>query len=71
MSCDCGQQKDRYKGAGGNEEGQGLFDSNSQLKRMALMLMGIKQGDTVKVTGKGEEEDTAAASVEAFFTADL
>ena len=38
---------------------------------MALMLMGIKQGDTVKVTGKGEEEDTAAASVEAFFTADI
>ena len=38
---------------------------------MALMLMGIKQGDTVKVTGKGEEEDTAASAVEAFFTADL
>ena len=38
---------------------------------MALMLMGIKQGDTVKVTGKGEEEDTASAAVEAFFTADL
>ena len=38
---------------------------------MALMLMGIKQGDTVKVTGKSEEEDTAAAAVETFFTADL
>ena len=38
---------------------------------MALMLMGIKQGDTVKVTGKGEEENTAAAAAEVFFTADL
>ena len=31
------------------------------LKLMALMGMGIKQGDTVKVTVEGADEDTAAA----------
>ena len=34
---------------------------------MALMGMGIKQGDTVKVTIEGADEETAAAEIEAFF----
>ena len=37
---------------------------------MALMGMGIKQGDTVKVTIEGADED-AAAAIEAFFKANL
>ena len=34
---------------------------------MALMGMGIKCGDTVTVTVEGEDEDTAAPALEAFF----
>ena len=41
------------------------------LKLMALMGMGIKQGDTVKVTIEGADEDTAAAAIEEFFKANL
>ena len=41
------------------------------LKLMALMGMGIKQGDTVKVTIDGADEDTAAAAIEEFFKANL
>ena len=41
------------------------------LKLMALMGMGIKQGDTVKVTVEGADEDAAAAAIEEFFKADL
>ena len=41
------------------------------LKLMALMGMGIKQGDTVKVTIDGADEDTAAAAIEEFFKADF
>ena len=41
------------------------------LKLMALMGMGIKQGDTVKVTVEGADEDAAAAEIEAFFMANL
>ena len=41
------------------------------LKLMALMGMGIKQGDTVKVTVEGADEDAAAAEIEAFFKANL
>ena len=41
------------------------------LKLMALMGMGIKQGDTVKVTIDGADEDPAAAAIEAFFKANL
>ncbi len=37
------------------------------LKLMALMGMGIKQGDTVKVTVEGADEDVAAAAIENFF----
>ncbi len=45
--------------------------SVNALKLMALMGMGIKQGDTVKVTVEGPDEDTAAAAIEAFFKANL
>ncbi len=45
--------------------------SVNALKLMALMGMGIKQGDTVKVTVEGADEDTAAAAIEAFFKANL
>ena len=45
--------------------------SVNALKLMALMQMGIKQGDTVKVTVDGADEDTAAAAIEAFFKANL
>ena len=45
--------------------------SVNALKLMALMQMGIKQGDTVKVTVEGADEDTAAAAIEEFFKANL
>ncbi len=45
--------------------------SVNALKLMALMGMGIKQGDTVKVTVDGADEETAAAEIEAFFNANL
>ena len=45
--------------------------SVNALKLMALMGMGIKQGDTVKVTVEGADEDAAAAAIEAFFKANL
>ena len=41
------------------------------LKLMALMGMGIKQGDTVKVTVEGADEDAAAEAIEAFFKANF
>ena len=41
------------------------------LRLMALMGMGIKQGDTVKVTIDGADEDAAAAAIEEFFKANL
>ena len=41
------------------------------LKLMALMGMGIKQGDTVTVTVEGADEDVAAAAIEEFFKANL
>ena len=45
--------------------------SVNALKLMALMGMGIKQGDTVKVTVEGADEETAAAAIEEFFKANL
>ena len=45
--------------------------SVNALKLMALMGMGIKQGDTVKVTIEGADEDAAAAAIEEFFKANL
>lgn len=41
------------------------------LKLMALMGMGVKCGDTVTVTVEGEDEETAAPAMEAFFKANL
>lgn len=41
------------------------------LKLIALMSMGIKQGDTVQITVEGADEDTAAAAIEEFFKANL
>ncbi|MBR1919116.1 MAG: HPr family phosphocarrier protein [Spirochaetales bacterium] len=41
------------------------------LKLMALMGMGIKQGDTIKVSVEGADEEAAAATIEAFFNANL
>ena len=41
------------------------------LKLMALMGMGIRQGDTVKVTVEGEDEDTAVVAIAEFFRANL
>ena len=41
------------------------------LKLMALMGMGIRQGDTVEVTVEGADEDTAAAAIKEFFKANL
>jgi phosphocarrier protein len=41
------------------------------LKLMALMQMGIKQGDTVTVCVEGGDEEAAAAKLEEFFKANL
>ena len=41
------------------------------LMLMALMGMGIKQGDTVKVTVEGADEEKAAAELEAVLHANL
>ena len=41
--------------------------SVNALKLMALMGMGIKQGDTVTVSVEGANEETVAAAIEAFF----
>ena len=45
--------------------------SVNALKLMALMQMGIKQGDTVKVSVEGGDEEAVAAAIEAFFKANL
>lgn len=37
------------------------------LKLMALMGLGVKCGDTVTVTIEGEDEETCAPVIEAFF----
>ena len=41
------------------------------LKLMALMQMGIKQGDTVTVSIEGGDEEAACAKLEEFFKANL
>ena len=43
--------------------------SVNALKLMALMGMGIKQGDTIRIDVDGTDEETAAAEIEAFFEA--
>ena len=40
-------------------------------KLMAIMSMGVKQGDTVTVTIEGDDEEAAAAAIEAFFKANF
>lgn len=40
-------------------------------KLMMIMGMGIKQGDVVTVSAEGEEEDTAIAAMEKFFSENL
>ena len=40
-------------------------------KLMALMGMGIKQGDAVTVTVEGDDEDAAAAAMEKYFQENL
>lgn len=38
---------------------------------MALMSLGVKQGDTVTVTVEGEDENSAAESIESFMKENL
>lgn len=45
--------------------------SVNALKLMALMGMGIKQGDTVTVSVEGENEEAVAAAIESFFKANF
>ena len=45
--------------------------SVNALKLMALMQMGIKQGDTVRIDVEGGDEETVAAAIEAFLKANL
>ena len=45
--------------------------SVNALKLMALMQMGIKQGDTIRVDVEGGDEEAAAGAVEAFLKANL
>ena len=45
--------------------------SASATKLMALMGLGIKQGDTISVTIEGGSEDTNAAAMEQFFKDNL
>ena len=45
--------------------------SANVLRLMALMSLGVKCGETVKVTIEGEDEEIAAAEIEAFFKANL
>ena len=38
---------------------------------MAVMAMGVKQGNEVTVTAEGEDEDAAIEAIQAFFEANL
>lgn len=40
-------------------------------KLMALMKMGVKQGDTIEVSVEGEDEETASEVIEKFFKNNL
>ena len=40
-------------------------------KLMALMGLGVKQGDTVTVSVEGDDEETVAAQMETFFKENL
>ena len=45
--------------------------SVNALKLMALMQMGIKQGDTIQVAVEGGNEEAVANAIEAFLKANL
>ena len=45
--------------------------SANALRLMAVMQLGVKCGDTVKVTIEGEDEETVAPIVEEFFKANF
>ena len=47
------------------------YTAASAKKLMALMGLGIKQGEAITVTVEGPDEHEAAARLEAFFTANL
>lgn len=38
---------------------------------MGVMSLGVKKGDTVKLTIEGEDEDAAASALESFLSANL
>lgn len=42
--------------------------SVNALKLMALMGMGVKQGDTITVKVEGDDEEAAAAAIQQFLT---
>ena len=45
--------------------------SANVLRLMAIMQLGVKCGETVKVTIEGEDEETAAPIIEEFFKANF
>lgn len=45
--------------------------SANVLRLMAVMQLGVKCGETVKVTIEGEDEDVVAAKIEEFFKANF
>ena len=45
--------------------------SANVLRLMALMQLGVKCGETVKVTIEGEDEDVVAPLIEEFFKANF
>ncbi len=40
-------------------------------KLMAIMSLGVKQGQTVEITVEGADEDTACENIKAFFEQNL
>ena len=49
---------------------KGVKEANA-LKMMRLMGLGIRQGDTVRVTVEGPDEEQAKEAIEAFFRENL
>lgn len=47
-------------------------DKSADMKRLfALMSLGVKQGDTVRVTVSGSDEDAASVEIEGFLKNNL
>lgn len=47
-------------------------DKSADMKRIfALMSLGVKNGDTVRVTVSGDDEDEAVTEIESFFKNNL